>query len=59
MTEVRVYNAEARVITMTEARMSNALQHAALTLMAIIAIPYLFRVLGLINQIKRVIVTYE
>jgi hypothetical protein len=56
MTEVRVCNAEARVIAMTEVRFSRAYRRAVLSLIAIIVIPSL---LGLINQIKRVIVTYK
>ena len=58
MTEIRVFNAEARIIAMTEVRIRNAAKHAVLTLIAIIVVPSLFR-LGLINQVKRDIVTYK
>ena len=41
MTEVRVQNAEARVMAMTEVRLGNASKHALMTLIAIIVMPSL------------------
>jgi hypothetical protein len=55
MTEVRVYNAEARVV-MTEARIRCAEKHA---LYVVSLIATASSCLGLINQVKRSIVTYK
>jgi hypothetical protein len=41
MTEVRVQNAEARVMAMTKVRLGNASKHALMTLIAIIVMPSL------------------